>query len=226
MSRIPEQVLKAQKKLRKQTKREAARVAEFKKRHARDLSIREEFLRATVAIQTPPRIYAAWLAVYIEQGGKITHPRGYPHSRPAMSLAEATTGTGLPVDLNVKQYGDTRYRRWMPTTWPEGTRIPAAYGSLALDLMIIEDHLSPHLDLSATTDDRRTGCEFGHTEIYTLKEDSTGPFGMKAGTNSDVVETFPDINDLLLKFASWCALATDGQRAPIGLLGISPPQPD
>ncbi|MCL2451849.1 hypothetical protein FWD20_03195 [Candidatus Saccharibacteria bacterium] len=148
------------------------------------LQARARFLEATRAIQTPPQVYATWLAIWHLQGNRINNANfaDRPYNKNAMCMGERP-----PIDLSIQPYDDPRYMHWMPTTWPEGTRVPIECGALALSgLMIVEDWLLPHLDLSDLPGPTRPpGACHGHASATIIKRgrDPSDPFGLKAKTN-------------------------------------------
>lgn len=57
---------------------------------------RSQYLQACRAIDCPLEAYALWLWLWKRQGGKITHPLGYPLDRREFVLATQVTKRPLP----------------------------------------------------------------------------------------------------------------------------------
>lgn len=159
---------------------------------------RAEYLQGSEAVPTPMEAYALWLTVWEDQQGrngkKISHVGDYPYENKARVFGEDNTvqGDGESIKDGIKlEYNSLGWKRWTPTNGNE--RIPAGYGSMALDLFIMPDVVPQHL--GAATSDHRKGWEFGHTTVYVLERDSTTPSGYRATTNAHSVTSFKDVEE-------------------------------
>jgi hypothetical protein len=157
---------------------------------------REEYLEATSAVVTPLEAMALWVAVWeSQQQTKVRVREGNTYYNGPMCtvLHGAFAGTtmsytnateqGIP-DSDLKIFNDINYStfgwyNWTPTVG--GIRIPAGFGSSRLDLLILPDAINQPLD--PATDDSRPGWEWGHSNVYILKLDSSSPNGFRASTN-------------------------------------------
>lgn len=151
---------------------EAARELKWRKQLAKheleDRSTREAvdaFLESCAAMPCPIEAYAAWLLAWVSQGGKITHSRDY--------------------NFNPN-------RRIMPTrntTVP----IPTAYGARALKLIVVS--AVANIPMQPTSNDHRSGWEWGHGTVQMLKIRHKR---WDASTNDTyVVESYPDVEELI-----------------------------
>lgn len=95
-------------------------------------------------IACPTEAYALWLAVWIAQGGKVTHHYPYNFSR----------------------------MKWLTPTINSDVSIPAAYGAEALHLLVIDEVGS--VSLKPTSGDNREGWEWGHGVVCRLYRDGIG----------------------------------------------------
>lgn len=152
---------------------------------------RQAFLDLSEAQSTPAELYALWLYTYLSNGGKITHHRDYPYDRAGMLTP---TNTESPE---------------------KSVRIPTGYGSDALHILNIPQ-LTPCISTAPTSGDGRPGWEYGHGTLLTLEVDAAG--SLRATTNDpDVVESWPEINELLRKMSepTWRGELESGLRATI-----------
>lgn len=147
------------------------------------------FLARTRSVHAPMELYALWIGNYIKAGGRLT---AYSDERYGDYVVYRMSGG---FGANVEPLSATRIdepRFWLPTAWPEGTRIPTGYGAASLDLFIMN---APSLavNLEATrSEDKREGWEYGHTKALVLHA------GGKATTNQpDHVVMYPDVAELL-----------------------------
>ena len=126
----------------------------------------QDFLVSCAAVPCPAEAYAMWLIQWISQGGAVHYSREY----------------------NLTQ------RRWMIPTRSTSEKIPAAYGSLALELLV----LSRLADIPTipTSGDRREGWEWGHGTVHMLN--GSGGKTAAATNQPDMVESFLDVEEAIL----------------------------
>jgi hypothetical protein len=152
---------------RSQERREAAR-AELAARtaaHARQSERHQTdidvFLAACGATPTSTKDYARWLGAWIKQGGTIRYSR------------------------------DRDFAGWLTPTRMVDLFIPTAYGSSALNLLVLEGLAD--VNMHPSSDDPRPGWEFGHGTVCRLSRSG------QASTNKpDMVESFLDVEAILL----------------------------
>lgn len=174
---------------------------------------RKHFLSACHAAPLPMHMYALWLLVYVENGGKVTHSSSHNYG--------SGHGYFMPNPLPIT----SSEVAFIHPTAPNGKamRIPAGFGALKFDMLILPD-LPPDISLKPIPHEynnygSRKGWEWGHTTIMTLspKDKSwlSAEYGSwEATTNQpDSVASFPDIEALILnKKECKIALRTLGDR--------------
>lgn len=163
---------------------------------------RTRFLRDTAAVPTHPVALALWVAVWEAQTGKRVTGFGRSYVRETVTVkdglfAGASMGkddaakAGIPASSTTPNemfsYDNFSWRHWTPTAG--GYQIPAGYGSMALDLLILPDMVDQ--PLTPATTDRRPGWAWGHTNVMVLKKDRRGPGGYSAEWTSDVPPRIP-----------------------------------
>ena len=150
------------------------------------------FLSSTKSVPTPMEAYALWLSLYEAQGGKVSkNISNTSYGRKDKIFGDNNTlgGQGEEANNDNVSYDDIGWRRWTPTQ--EGARIPAHYGSSAMELMILPDAVGQ--DLRPATNDHRDGWEFGHTRVYLIRKDPTSPYGFRAETNDSYARSYSDV---------------------------------
>jgi hypothetical protein len=164
-----------------------------------DLGLEEElrsvFLNNSNAIHTPIEVTALWIALYLDQGGKIREVRNRKYT---------TRGVMINSDENgnlIKSKGDGSREDLTQTDWliteSSGDDIPAGYGSMSLILTI--PPTITNQDMRPATDDSRPGWEFGHTEVRQFIVDKSSRYGLRAETNAKLIYSYTDIEALIKK---------------------------
>lgn len=110
--------------------------------------------------------YAQWLSQYLCEGGKITHFREYPFDDGG---------------------------RWIMPTVSSRARIPVAYDTAALNIIMLPSTGSVALTPSSAV--HRTGWEWGHTQVFTVID------GRAYTNRTNVVPCYPNITPLLTEEA-------------------------
>lgn len=150
---------------------------------------RAEFLASIRAVQTPSIMYAAWVAVYIEQGGEVRYVTLDRNYTTPMKVFGGGFGVGVePLHEvptpDIPDYRSNAYDKWMPTQWPANAQIPTGYGASSMEILIpVSLFPDTRIHLRKATDDDRQGWEWGHTEVMVLQPDSNGPWGLRATVN-------------------------------------------
>ena len=139
---------------------------------------REDFLINCDAVPVTSQLYAAWLVLYMSQGGKVTQ------SRPSK----------LPKPMSKQDYSATYM-----TPQRSFATIPSGYGSSSMRLLLIRNLAGG--DLSATSGDKRSGYEYGDTRVQTIElVKRIGGIGLLATTNQPyMVEVFSDVESQVEK---------------------------
>lgn len=157
--------------------KEAARAREhddYEREANQAREARRSFLRETNAAPAPPHLYAAWLAVWVSQGGSIrSHNRG------------DLTQLARPGDY------DSPFVYWVPRR--PFRQIPTGYGANSMNMLVLPTVTGGNLGQSSG--DHRQGWEYGHSTVLTL--DVAGD-SLHAGTNQpDTVESFRDVERII-----------------------------
>jgi len=164
---------------------------------------RKSFLQSSHAVLTPPIWYAAWLAIYVVNGGRVSRHFDSDYQNPGIVIDGAIHNGGNTIRAQSapshSDYSFLGFNKWMPTRGP--IFIPAGYGSGALELFILPDALGykGHEDfLRGSRGDDRPGWEWGHTAVFTLKKVSDSR-RFEAWTNRpENARNYSDINKLIL----------------------------
>lgn len=126
------------------SKRRAQEYARF----SEDIDLRQALINAYIddsqAKSTPVELYAAWLTLYLNQGGHITH--SYDYEFRGSGFLTPTKHTAYPI--------------------------PTAYGAQAMHLLILDQVAS--VPLEPTSGDERTGWEWGHGTVCRVYRDDIG----------------------------------------------------
>ena len=171
-----------------------------------------DYLKTSQAIPTPLEAYALWLEIYVQQGGKVTFAFESDYLSKATVLDNGAIISGKEEWTPVESYETLAWGNWTPTK--SGATIPVNYGSSAMELLVLPDMVDQKLD--KTSNDTRSGWEFGHTIVLTLERDSSAPSGFRALTNNpNKVTTYPDV-EKLRKGKSTQELATLLTKKPTG----------
>lgn len=184
-----------------------AKEAEYRRRKEElQLSFEErrEFIEASNSVPAPLATYALWLRTYLLQGNKITHPLDYPYPKPSIYPGEHTMidelssigPTGALFVKSALSYSGQNVI-WMPLR--PFDNIPTAYGSASMTILITPELRIADANLLPTSEDERSGWEYGHTCVLRLQYDDTMPNGLRATTNQpDVIQSYPDVEEFIL----------------------------
>jgi hypothetical protein len=142
---------------------------------------RRRFLLETDVVPAQAPLYAAWLAVWASQGGKIIRHAG-------MLMKN------LPQPRAAGDYYDP-FTYWVPRR--AFGQIPSGYGTSSMNLLVISSITSG--DFRPCTDDKRQGWEYAHSRVLRLDvQDHGSGVGMHASTNQpNNVESFLDVEQII-----------------------------
>lgn len=160
---------------------------------------RLNFLNESQAIPTPIEAMAIWVAVWMDQGGKIDRTK-FNYEKNAQMVRVIKLNSIMPImaaqemgftftdfeilDMENISYENFGHSNWTPTL--EGVRVPEGYGSMKLDLLV----MNPVASVSAFPHSQRRGWEFGHSTVRIL--DGNIHDGFTASTNESMKIKVPD----------------------------------
>jgi len=145
--------------------------AQFEAEIRRGQADKGRFLERSGAISVPIELYALWLKILHQQDPQAFRSRVGFRDRPFETA-----------------------RMLMPTRYSSGARIPAGYGAVSMELLL----LGPCVEYAAThaTSDWRKGWEWGHTTVFALAKDGDA---FTANTNNDhAIYIYSDVQPLLV----------------------------
>jgi hypothetical protein len=144
--------------------------AQFEAEIRRGQSDKDRFLERSAAVSVPIELYTLWL--------KILHQQDPQAFRSQVTF---------------RDYRFETSRMLMPTRHTPDTRIPAGYGAMSMELML----LGPCVEYASVhaRSDWRKGWEWGHTTVYSLRKDADM---FVAKTNNDhSITVYSDVQPLL-----------------------------
>jgi hypothetical protein len=134
------------------------------------------FLQDSRAVPTPIAAYALVVEL-AERAGRSLYKSDYNYAR---------QGSVSRTDFS--------WEHWTPTAG--GHEIPALYGSMALDLLILPDVVNQSLTPAVPG---RRGWEFGHTTVTSIRKNESGVFVSETNKGDfiyDTLTTHPDVEAL------------------------------
>jgi len=166
---------------------------------------RVSYLSTVQAVPTAPLLYALWLKAWLEAGGDIGYYGTTNYAGATMHVIMGGISPSGPhskqVDsrLHVRQINRPDYasgspRPWTPTVGTD-LRIPEGYGANSMDLLVMPQ-VTP-IRLAPTSDDPRSGWEWGHTTVMTLTLQNDTLVAEKNDTGDP--SCYPDIHELIKK---------------------------
>ena len=148
---------------------------EAQRRESMERRIQQDhFASRAELVKTSVELYALWLMVYLDQGGrKITH--SYDYSFYSIGMQTPT----------ISVYSSS-YRS-------NTIHVPQGYGSGSMNLLIFPD-ITPQIVLKSADGQWK---DWGHSQVFTLRK---ARFGMEADTNqSYLIKSYSDVEDVILR---------------------------